>query len=239
MRRHRLLPSCVFSCVASSSIALAVAGLGCSKVDVGIEDKPEVPFEVHVHVTSDPGRPLLGASVLSGTKLAGKTDTAGLAKVRFGGREGEITELNVKCPADFESPDKPLSIALRRLAPGSHPPQFEVRCPPSVRTVVVGVRADNGVNLPIMYLGRPIARTDASGAAHLTLSVKPSEQVQLTLSTAEKGSEQLRPQSPTLTFVSSNHDDFVALDQKFTIEKKVSNYHPPPKPQGPTRLKDL
>src|SRR5207245_5797950 len=155
------------------------------------------------------------------------------------GREGEITELNVKCPADFESPDKPLSIALRRLAPGSHPPQFEVRCPPSVRTVVVGVRADNGVNLPIMYLGRPIARTDASGAAHLTLSVKPSEQIQLTLSTAEKGSEQLRPQSPTLTFVSSNHDDFVALDQKFTIEKKVSNYHPPPKPQGPTRLKDL
>jgi hypothetical protein len=215
-----------------ASIGLSL--LGCSRVE--IEDKQEAPFEVHVHVTSDPSKPLPEANVLSGTKVVGKTDAAGLAKVRFGGKEGDNTELSVKCPADYESPDKPLSIALRRLAPGSRPPQFEVRCPPAVRTIIVGVRADNGANLPVMVLGRPVARTDASGAAHFLLKLKPAEQIEVTLSTAEKGSEQLRPQSPTLTFVSKDRDEFVTLEQKFTIEKKPVHYRPKPQPNRPEPL---
>ena len=213
-----------FVVFAGASLAL----LACSKVDVGFDDPKQVPFEVQVRVTSDPGKALPGAQILAATKVVGKTDANGSARVRFGGKEGDQVDLTVKCPADYESPSSPLTVSLRRLAAGSRPPLFEARCPPTLRTVVVGLRSDNGVNLPVSVLGRTVARTDASGAAIFTLRVKPSEQVGVSLSTSEKGAEQLRPQNPTLTFVAKDKDDFVVLDQNFTIEKKVVHYKPRP-----------
>jgi hypothetical protein len=207
---------------------------GCSKMDVGLDEPKQVPFEIQINVTSDPGRPLPGALIMAGTKTAAKTDAAGTAKVRFGGKEGDQVELTVKCPTDYQSPSAPLTIALRHLSAGSRPPQFESHCPPMLRTVVVGVRADNGPNLPVSYLGRTVARTDVSGAALFTLRVKPAEQVLVTLGTGEKGSEQLRPESPTLTFVPKDQDDFVLLEQTFTTQKPKATYHP--RRAGPTPL---
>jgi hypothetical protein len=222
------------SLIARIAVALIACSLvACSKVDVGFDDPKQVPFEVQIRVTSDPGRALPGAQVVAGTKVVGTTDADGSARVRFGGKEGDQVDLTVKCPADYESPSSPLSVSLRRLAAGSRPPLFEARCPPTLRTVVVGVRSDNGVNLPVMVLGRTVARTDASGAAIFTLRVKPSEQVGVSLSTSEKGSEQLRPQNPTLTFVAKDKDDFIVLDQNFTIDKKAGHRQRPdnrPKP---------
>ncbi len=217
--------------------SLCALALGpCSKLDVGLDEPARVPFEVQVDVVSDPGVPFAGAELLSGTKVVGKTDDAGAAKVRFGGREGDQVDLTVKCPADFESPSAPVTIALRRLAQGSQPPRFEARCAPTLRTVVIGLRAENGPNLPVTYLGRAVARTDASGAAHFSARVKPSEQVEVTLNTSEKGAEQLRPQNPTLTFVAKDYDDFVLLEQTFTVEKKPVHYVAPKPSNRPTPL---
>jgi hypothetical protein len=215
---------------------LLLALVGCSKVDVGLDEPKQAPFEVQISVTSDPGQPLPGALVMAGTKVVGRTDANGAAKVRFGGKEGDQVELSVKCPADYQSPSTPLTISLRHLSAGSRPPQFESHCPPTVRTVVVGVRADNGPNLPVNYLGRTVARTDASGAALFSLRLKPGEQVLVTLSTTEKGAEQLRPESPTLTFLSKDADDFVVLEQIFTTQKVKAAYHPKKKVVGPTPL---
>jgi len=206
--------------VAPACGVLVVALVGCSKVDVGLDEPKSQPFAVRLQVTSDPGAPLGGAEVLSGTKVVGKTDDAGSTEIRIRGTEGEQIELTVKCPPRYESPSAPLSVPLRRLGASSPAPRFDVRCAPSERTVVVGVRADNGPNVPVEYLGRTVARTDASGAALFTVHVRPSEQVALTLDTSEKGAEQLRPQSPTLTFVAKDEDDFVLLDQAFTVERK-------------------
>jgi hypothetical protein len=211
--------------------ALALLG-GCSRVEID-EPKP-IPFEAQINVVSDPGKPLPGAMVMAGTKVVGKTDANGSAKVRFGGKEGDQVDLSIKCPADYLSPSAPVTISLRRLTPGSRPPQFESTCPPMLRTVVVGVRADNGPNLPVTYLGRTVARTDASGAALFTIRVKPQEQVLVTLSTSEKGAETLRPESPTLTFLAKDRDDFVVLDQTFTMQKPKATYHP--RHVGPTPL---
>ncbi|MGO8998638.1 MAG: hypothetical protein ACLQVI_35395 [Polyangiaceae bacterium] len=215
---------------------VSLACLSCSKMDVGIDEPKPVPFEVQITVTSDPGQPLPGAFIMAGTKIVGKTDANGGAKVRFGGKEGDQVELSVKCPAEYQSPTTPLNIALRHLSAGSRPPQFEAQCSPMLRTVVVGIRADNGANLPVNYLGRTVARTDASGAALFTLKVKPAEQVLVTLSTAEKGSELLRPESPTLTFLSKDKDDFVLLEQIFTTQKVKPTYHAKKKVVGPTPL---
>jgi hypothetical protein len=215
----------------ASALALGVlagAPLGCANLDLGVDTPKERPFELQINVVSDPGVPLAGAQVMSGTKVLGKTDASGSAAVRLGGKEDDAVELTAKCPENYESPKEPLTVSLRRLAPGSRPPQFEIRCPPTLRTIVVGVRTENGPDLPVVYLGRTVARTDASGAALFVLRVKPFEQIEVTVSTAEKASENLRPKSPTLTFVAHEYDDFIVLDQSFTIEKPRVHYRPKP-----------
>jgi hypothetical protein len=63
-----------------------------------------------------------------------------------------------------------------------------------------------------------VARTDASGAAHVALKVKADEPFELALDTSEKGNELLRPQSPVASFTPKNQDEVLTLDQKFTNE---------------------
>lgn len=229
-------PAC-FAAFGKGAVALAFASnSACAKIDFGVDDGKPDPFEVQISVSSDPGQPLAGTELLSGSRVVGKTDAAGSAKVRFDGRDGEQIELTVRCPPDYESPAAPLTIPLRRLAKGSQQPRFEARCAPSLRTVVIGLRVEKGPNLPVIYLGRTVARTDASGAAVFTAKVKPAEQVEVMLSTAEKGAEQLRPQNPTLTFIAKDYDDFVVLDQSFTVEKKPVHYQAPKPSHRPTPL---
>jgi len=227
--------------VASMRLFLPVIIAGtlaaCSKpLDIVFDKPASDPFEVQVNVFSDPGVPLPGAELYSADRLVGRTDAAGTARVRIAGREGDQVDLSVRCPSDYESPSSPLSIALRRLSKESQVPRFEARCAPTSRTVVVGLRVENGPNFPIIYLGNAVARTDASGAALFVAKVKPAEQVEVTVSTAESGSEQLRPQNPTLTFVAKDSDDVVVLDQSFTVLKKPVHYVAPPKINRPTRL---
>ena len=84
---------------------------------------------------------------------------------------------------------------------------------------MVGLRVENGPGLPVQYLGRTVARTDDSGAALFALRAKPAEQVEITLNTDESP-DPMRPQDPKFTFVTKDADDFVVLDQSFTVEKK-------------------
>jgi hypothetical protein len=91
--------------------------------------------------------------------------------------------------------------------------------------------------LPVLYLGREVARTDAFGAAHLLLQIRPEEQFDLTLATTEKGGEQLRPQNPVATFSVKHQDEVFVFEPHFTVEAKKVVYHPPPPaPKGPIRL---
>ena len=50
-----------------------------------------------------------------------------------------------------------------------------------LRRVVVAVKAENGPNLPVMYLNHAITRTDPSGAARFVLDVAPGAQFKVTL----------------------------------------------------------
>ena len=60
-----------------------------------------------------------------------------------------------------------------------------------MRRVVVAVRAENGPNLPVTYLGRAVGRTDASGAAHVLLAMHPGDQFSLGLDTS--GNKRIPP----------------------------------------------
>ena len=111
-----------------------------------------------------------------------------------------------------------MSIRLTRLADKTKVPEYQVACPPMLRRVVVAVKADNGPNLPVVYLNRAITRTDASGAAHFALEVAPNTQFAVTLDTT--GHDRMKPQSPSKPFTVGQTDEILVFEQKFEVEKK-------------------
>ena len=131
---------------------------------------------------------------------------------------------------------KPVIVTHRTLADPKRVPEYNATCPPTSRSVVVAVRADGGPNLPITFLGREVARTDTSGAAHVLLTMKPDEQFDLTIQTASN--ELLRPQSPTATFRAHGRDELFTFDAHFAQAAAPRHHHAPaaPKPTGPIRV---
>ena len=207
----------------------AVVGLACA-----CEKPPPPPaFDIEVAVTGDPGEAVEGAKIVFGGEEVGVTGRAGTAKLRLEGQEGEQFSLTIKCPTGFSSPKKPIAITLRRIVGQSKVPRYDVRCAPTTRTIVVAVRATNGPNLPVKYLGQELARTDAFGAAHVMLELTPNSQLQLTLDTTDAAN--LQPQNPTGNFEVRQEDDVFVFDQEFVV-KRTRFYRPRPKPSGPTPL---
>jgi hypothetical protein len=205
--------------------------LSCS----GVSTPQKPPLEVVVRVESDPGQPLSGADVLFNGKVIATTDDQGGAKLVLEGNEGDSYEVSVRCPDGYQSPTKMLFIPLHRLVDNSKPPEYDVQCPPTKRTAVVAIRAENGANVPVVYLGRTLGRLDGSGAATVMLENLDAEQsFDLTLDTSEKGSELLRPQSPSSSFTLKNGDDVLVWDTKFTVESVKKIHKWVKKPTGPT-----
>lgn len=222
--------------IAVTCFALLLGGAGCRTSD---DDRSAaIGFGIDVDVTSDPGKGTPNAEILSHGRTVATTDGAGHVSLELEGAEGDVVDLSVKCPAGFESPTQPISVVIHRLSTASHRPHFDARCAPQRRTVVVGIRTERGPNLPVMHLGREVARTDASGAALVALAVKPGEHVSLVLDTKTEAAHgpKLLPESPTLTFVAQDRDDFVTLDQRFETEKVAPKATPKPKRTGPTRI---
>jgi hypothetical protein len=172
-----------------------------------------------VRVESDPGAPLAGVAVLVDGAERGTTGEDGRARLSLVGVEGDMHDVSVRCPAGFQSPAKPISAPLHRIADPAKMPEYSVLCPPLERKVIVAVRAENGPNLPVRYLDNEVARTDASGSAHVELSMRPGDSFELTLSTTEPGNEKLRPRSPSAPFTARAQDDILVFDQQFTREK--------------------
>ncbi len=196
--------------------AVALAGFGTSSCK-DLDPPPPPPFQVFIRIESDPGRPVPGATVVRNTKTLGTTGPDGRAMLTVNGVEGETTDVNIKCPDAFTSPVAATSIRLTRFADKSKVPEYAVSCPPMLRRVVVAVKAENGGNLPVVYLNKVITRTDVSGAAHFALEIAPNTQFQVTLDTTDHG--KLKPVSPSKPFTAPSHDEILVFDQKFDVEK--------------------
>jgi hypothetical protein len=210
-----------YSLLVVAAAASAVVSSGCKDFD----PPPPPPFQLYVKVESDPGQPVAGATVSRNKTVLGNTGPEGRTILTIAGAEGEIVDVAVKCPDGLQSPTKPLSIRLTRIADKSKAPEYAVSCPPMLRRVVVAVKAENGPNLPVMYLSRPVTRTDASGAAHFALEVAPGAQFTVSLDTSENS--RLKPPNPTKPFTVGQQDDILVFEQKFDVEKqKVYVYKP-------------
>jgi hypothetical protein len=213
---------------------LACAGLACLLL-LGCAVAKAPHFELAVRVESDPGQPLAGATIVRDGRALAQTDARGVAELRLAGAPGEVVSLAVSCPEGHRAPDKPLSIALKPLAEHGRRPEYRAACLPLLRSVVVAVRAQNGPNLPVKYLGKEIARTDAAGACHALLKVPPGETVTLTLDTSAAEHAKLTPRSPELRLTVPERDELIVFDQSFTreLEKRVRQRK---KQVGPTRI---
>jgi hypothetical protein len=203
--------------------------LGCANV----RQEPKAnAYELLVHVESDPNQPLPGARLLHGGRELGVSAADGRVAMRLAGSEGERVELEIACPIGFRSPQAALSVTLRQAVGGSKRPEYFVACPPLTRKLVIAARLEHGVNLPIRYLGRELARSDGDGIAHLLLEGETDKTVELTVDTSEQ--PQLRPKSPTARFRIGDQDDVVVLAQTFqTSQKAVVRRH---RPSGPVRI---
>jgi hypothetical protein len=199
--------------VTAAAALTAFTAPGCKDFD----PPPTPPFQMFIRVEGDPGRPVPGATVSRDNKILGTTGADGRAILTLEGVEGLTVDVSIKCPDAFTSPTKPTTLRLTRFADKSKMPEYTVACPPMLRHVVVAVKAENGPNLPVVYLNKIVTRTDVSGAAHFALEVPPNTQFQVTLDTAENG--KLKPVSPSKPFSVPSHDDIVVFEQKFEVEK--------------------
>ena len=194
------------------ALGVALSCAGCKRP----LDLPPPVFEIALKVQSDPNRPLSGARVFHRNRELATTGPDGRARLTLPGRDGELTELSVKCPSNHRQPS-PLPVSLHRFE-GGKTAEYDVSCPPLVRRAVVGIRAENGPNLPVTFLGSVVARTDAHGAAHFSLDVKPGETFEVQLKTDAQ--PKLVPQNPSRAFVMPAHDDLLVFTQTFGAEKK-------------------
>lgn len=191
------------------------------------EPPPAPPVGVTLRVTTTQGRPVNGAEVRLRGSVTARSDEAGSARVVIGGKDGESFELHIQCPAPLRSPVRPLVV--RRLDIKGGAVEHSVKCEETQRTLIVAVRADNGPDLPIVYLGNEIGRTDRSGAAHLKIDANIHERVELTLSTAQKKMKGVHPQNPVAVFEPADHDEI----REFAVDFKSDPKKQGPKPAAP------
>ncbi|HEY5955422.1 MAG TPA: hypothetical protein VIV60_02665 [Polyangiaceae bacterium] len=182
-------------------------------------EPPRQKYEVSFRIQGDPGQPVASASIRSGEREIGKTDQNGYLAVSLEGIEGQAHAFQLLCPDGFRSPSQPLPVILRQVSETGKQPEYEARCEPLLRTVVVAVRTEHGVDLPVLYLGREVARTDSAGAAHFSLKTAPQDTIEITLDTSRN--QQLRPRNPSMRFEVAERDDVYLVQQAFAVPSVV------------------
>ena len=217
-------------CRASLALLAAASCAACTQTPA------KQQYEFVIRIQSDPGRPLPGATLHRGREQLGPSDARGAMTLAARGSEGETLAFEVRCPAGHRSPSKPLAVVLRRSSERNRRPEYVVGCPPLKRTLVVAVRAENGPGLPVRHLGREIARTDASGSAHVVLEAEAEESLELTLDTSQHTN--LKPSNPSARFAVGARDDVVAFNQKFESSKPKAAAFVRRVPRGPRRIND-
>ncbi len=222
MTRHFAIPALL-------PVALLVVTAACDLLEETPSKSLDVTMTVRIKAVDENGHGVPGTQVSLGKNSKGVTDPNGLVNVTLSGQPGRVAPLVVKCPAGYASPDKPVDVGLTQLAAGSPTPELEARCTALLRSIVVGIRTENGANLPVMYLGKEVARTDATGAAHVVLTAAPGETASVLLDTSSAPA--LKPQNPNLLFKVGSRDEMLLLEQKFTVTRKQVVVRPVARPK--------
>lgn len=224
---------------ALATSALGLLGAAAALGTFASACAPAVPRlyaqDATIRVESDPGVPLANVPLVFDGKTLALTTSDGVAQVRMTGRDGDFFHVGVVCPEGFVPASAvEFDVLVRRGENAAHVPEFGARCARAVRRAVVAVRTTNGANLPVLHLGRQVGKTDASGAATMALDVRPGADVELVIDT--RSAKKVHPQNPVLSFKARDQEDFVVLDQAFTIDKPPAVRAAPRGPRLPTSI---
>lgn len=209
----------------AAGLLLALVAGGCEEKDLSRD------HEFIVRVSSEPGVGFEGARASLAGRDLGVSDAVGAVAIRVRGREGDVVAIDIACPSGHRSP-APVLVPLRHINHGVKP-EFTALCTPLTHSIVVAVRAEGGPHLPLLHLGRELARTDASGAAHLLLDVASDDVVELAFDTTEQ--PRLRPKNPIVRIQPGPRDEITAISQEFTLQQPPRVKKVTPR-QGPTRI---
>lgn len=193
-------------------------------------------FDIEIQAESDPGKPVALVAVRNGGQELGKTNADGQLQLSLQGRAGDQLALEVTCPSGYASPQQPMRVILRPLA-SERVPTYQTACRPLVRSLVIAVKAENGPDIPVIYQGREVARTDDQGAAHALLQVPPEQQITLVLDTSAPQHQNLRPRSPELTFTMPERDEVAVFEETFAVEKPKVRRPVKSKPKLPVPIR--
>jgi hypothetical protein len=179
------------------------------------------PVTVFVRVLDESKEPVGNAEIASQSQVISRTGGDGLAEITVAGREGATYLVDVRCPQGYRSPEAPLEI--RRLDNGTAAaPEYVTRCNRLRHKLVVNVKATGaGGSLNVLYLGKPLTRTDADGRARVVLEGDALERIDLQLDTSDAAFAKVHPQSPTGSFEIPPLDGETTFEVKFTQDKKA------------------
>jgi len=178
------------------------------------------PSSVLVRVLDESKAPVGDAELASQSQVISRTDAEGRAEISVSGREGASYLVDVRCPIGYRSPEAPLEV--RRLDNGSAGrPEYVARCNRLHHKLVVNVKATGaGGSLPVLYLGKPLTRTDGEGKARVVLEGDVLERIDLQLDTSAAPFAKIHPQNPTGSFEIPTVDGETTFEVKFTQDKK-------------------
>lgn len=197
---------------------VACASLGACK-----PVPPPPPVTVLVKVVDEGKTPVENAEIASASQVITTTNAEGRAEITVSGREGATFFVDVRCPQGYRSPEAPLEV--RRLDNGSATaPEYVTKCNRLRHRLVVNlsVKAPTGANvagLPVLYLGKPLTKTDAEGKAKVALEGDVLERVDLMVDTNDTSFAKYHPQNPVGSFEIPNRDDETSFEVKFTVDK--------------------
>jgi hypothetical protein len=201
------------------NMVIATMLIGFAGFGSGCRPPPAPPSRVLIRVLDEAKTPIHGAEIASQSEVIAKTNDDGRAEVAVAGKEGESFRLEVRCPKLYKSPNTPLEI--RRLDNGvSQAPEYVARCSRLRHSLVVAIKTEGGSNMPILHLGREVARTDQDGSAHVLIEGEVHERVDLTIDTSDPKNAKIHPQNPVASFEITNQDELKVFQQKFTRDAK-------------------
>lgn len=203
---------------------------GCQQLNTWFQGDDQKPFPVLIRIESDPGKALGNVPILYQGKEVKRTAADGTALLELHKPDGANVELSITCPPDTRQSDA-LKVYVRRVE-GKKYTEQRMYCRPAMRRIAIAVRATDGPNLPVTYLGQTVATTDASGAAHVALSMPPGEVVKVVLDA--QSNPKLHPQREEYTLKVGDADEVFVFNVKLTSDKK--KVYAAPRKTGPIKL---
>ena len=213
---------------------------------LGCEAPAKADYPIEFVVRSD-DVPLSSAEINEREgRTLGTTDQNGRFKARFKGDLGMSKVLEVHCPPDYISPNKPINFIFRR---SEKTPIFDVSCPPKKRNAVLAIRAEIVdsrtkatplARTKVKVFGSEKGFTDAYGVANVLVDVEPNETIQIVVdpSTSPQKEAQGLKAIETSVIVQNSDDVFlVAADfrpERAPIAPKGPVRRSGPRPKGPT-----